>query len=56
MQTATLCTFIASLTDDYAYQMPKGYEAVGIPLTDLARGRSSIQRNPRSAGVAKRGP
>jgi hypothetical protein len=44
-QTATLCTFIASLADGEAYVLPRGCEAVSIPLTDLAQGKAGKQRH-----------
>jgi hypothetical protein len=38
-QTATMCTFVASFTDGRAYLLPRGAQAVSIPLTDLAHSR-----------------
>jgi hypothetical protein len=42
-QSATLCTFIASFSDGCAYLLPRGSQAISIPLTDLARGTDSAK-------------
>jgi hypothetical protein len=42
-ENATLCTFVASFTKGRAYLLPRGSQAVSIPLTDLAHGTASTK-------------
>jgi hypothetical protein len=38
--SATLCTFVANLSAGIVAILPRGADAMTIPLTDLAQGRS----------------
>lgn len=43
VETATMCTFVASFTDGHAYLLPRDSQAVSIRLTDLAHGAASVK-------------
>lgn len=47
---ATLCTFVADLTAGEAVLLPRGSDAVAIPLCDLASGQAGRQRTAAAPG------
>ena len=53
---ATLCTFVADLTEGEAVVLPRGASPVAIPLPDLAAGIAGLQRPVPSCPRCLEGP